>query len=481
MLAHQSRARHLLFGGAVGPGKSRFLVQHIAKRMLDWPGIPIVLGRYNLKDLQRTTEVEWRRHIDNRLWDPKFGGRYDSQTNSYRFANGSTLYMTQLKDWESWMSAELGMIVYEEISEVPEIVYQNLDTRLRWTTGEGVCEREECAALANAREHSRHPLYQNVAASNPTPRWPKQRWYDRWANGTLPKSHEFIQALTEDNPFLPPDYESALMEGNNATWVRRMLKGDWTAFEGATFWNFNRPTHIWTDDRPFMGLIEEVYGGIDWGGTTTYAHRTAATLTARLRNGDFLTFWEYSKQGPASVDLIQTLQRMSRLFNVRQWFAGGEQGRAIELLADPEHTTAPLPIKAAPMEKGVRKTRANLLFNLFEPIGKDGAPKLMIHESCTHTITGIETYHEVPESEVATGHGPIPDEPSRRDDDEVDALGMNLDGMNRLRPVVSNQAIEVVLPHNRNQRGVSSIMAARRDMKTERLRQFLEDSGGRGF
>ena len=471
-IAHKVKARHLLFGGAVGPGKSRFIVEHIFAKMQRWPGIPILLGRYNLIDLQRTTEVAWKTVLDERLWTPRWGGSYDEQTHSYRFGNGSILYLTDFKNWERWMSAELGMIVFEEVSEVSEDVYNNLETRLRWTTGEGDCQDEYCLGLPNYRPHNLHPFYQMVSASNPTPRWPKRRWFDRWADGTLPKSHAFVQALTKDNPSLPPDYEQNLMENNNPMWVRRMLDGDWTAFEGATFQNFARATHCWYSVDEFENLIEEVYGGIDWGATTTYAHRTAACLTARIKGGGLLTFWEYSKQGPAASDFFAQLRSATKRWRVRGWFADASQPRAIEALQE-----SGLPILPAERGHGVRADRTNLLARLFEIRPGQERPGLMIHERCTRTVTGIETYHEVPQSEATRGFAAIGEDPVRRDDDEVDALGYNIEGMHRLRPVVDNRPLKVINGAGNSRVAVrpSKILAERRQIRENRLAAVLRE------
>lgn len=466
--AHRSGKRHLLFGGAVGPGKTRYLVEHAKATMTRYPGIPILLGRYNLIDLQRSTEMEWLRHVDDRLY------KYESKTGSYLFHNGSRLVLTGMKDWERHMSAEYGMIIFEELGEIAQPVYNNLETRLRWTTGEGDCQRPACLELSNYRPHPLHPPYQMVSACNPTPRWPKQRWYDRWVNGTLPPSHEFIQALTEDNPFLPPDYIANLMENNNETWVRRMLKGDWTAFEGAVFHMFFRGKHMWPRDQFFRDQLTDVYGGIDWGATTTYAHRTAGYLTGRLTCGALLTFWEYSKQGPAASDFFEQVTRATKMWGPEGWFADTSQSRAIEALG----TYANLPILPANNEKGSRKDGVNLMARLFDSTCNCGEhASWMIHEDCTHLLSGIETYHEVPETNASAGFQAITEDPVRRDDDEVDAARYNVEGMNRMRPIVTNLDVKVLSPRSEKASRASSIMAHRRQTREDRLKAVLDGWG----
>src|SRR5687767_15201673 len=139
-LAHNSLKKYVLFGGARGPGKSRWLLEHIKTQMLRWPGLPVFLGRRDLSDLKKTTEVEWTSKVcEPWLYDGKStlraldwkGREYDTASwggvgqhhkseNWYRLANGSTLYLGELKDWESWRSATLGLIAFDEAVETEE-------------------------------------------------------------------------------------------------------------------------------------------------------------------------------------------------------------------------------------------------------------------------------------------------------------------------------------------------------------------------
>lgn len=479
--AHATRARHVLYGGGVGAGKSRFLVEHAFSLMTRWPGIPLLLARQDLLDLQRTTEEVWKRVIDNRLWDKRYGGRHNTGDNWYRFPNGSTLYLTGLKDWESWLSAELGGILIEEVSEVSEDAYRGLETRLRWTTGEGECERPECRELETYRQHHTHPFYQMVSASNPTPRWPKRRWVDPFLAGEELPNHAYIPAKTKENTHLPPGYEHDLRLSNkyNPAWVERMLEGDWTAMEGAAYPHFSRGSHMWRRGIPFTHLIDKVYGGIDWGALTTYAHPQVGLLVAVLRDETHLCFAEYSKQGPASADFFEWMEKMQKAWHVEKWWADPTQPKAIELLKPK------FPIDGADRVQGSRGDREMNLSNQFgfNPVRK--RPFLMIHEDCTHTLTGIETHHEVPESEATRGNSAITKEMVRRDDDEVDALGYVEIGIKQVRPAITNHEVTITATGTGSAgRDVSAIMAMRRADRHERLatlvRRFEEEDARAG-
>ena len=465
--AHQSRSRYVLYGGALGGGKTRWLVETAKAKMLRYPGIPCVIGRYDLLDLKRTTIPEWEKSVDSQLWDPKYGGQHNKSENWYRFANGSTLYLTAMKDWESWMSAEIGWFGFEECFEIPEEVVMNLDTRLRWTTGQGVCKLPECEG---EREHFEHPLYQMSFATNPTPLWPKARFYDPWKQGNERKNHHFVRALPSDNPYLPPTYVQDLIDaGNTELWVRRMLQGDWTAFEGMTFSMWDRTTHVWRGPLP---EFDAVFGGIDFGATTTYAHRTTAVLIGRIKAmpWKFIAFYCYSVKGPSNEAFEAELQKMQKLWNVRHWVADTSQNRYIAALVK----DGGLPIINSSKKGGSRADGVNLLAREFTPRGANG-PNLYVADGVQRLITGIETYREVPSTEALRGSKAVGTDPVRRDDDEVDALRYARQGAEGSRKVVTNMEITVNSGGKTSGRG--TILEARQAERSERLRKFLIANG----
>lgn len=460
--AHSARAPEVLFGAAVGVGKSKTLVEQAFAVAMKWAGVPVLIGRYRQIDLQRTTLQEWMKSIEPHFYAREYGGAHEKATDTFRLINGSTVYFAQLKDWNRWMSAELGWIGIEEANELPETVPQMLQTRLRWTTGKGDCQRAECKALPSYQPHPTHPYYQMFYVCNPNPGWLKRNFWDLHKKGKLPPNRAFIPARTRQNPYLPPSYIENLYQNHDPAFVARLLEGDWDAFEGAIFSNFNAATHVWDALEPYKHLITAVYGGIDWGHVTTYAHRTCAVLVARLKGGDYLAFWEYSKQGPASEDFHQVLANMTREWNVRTWFADPTQPHATRALR-----TLGIPIQDSERTHGSRSERVNNLLNLFA-IGKRGRPRLMIHEDLTFTRDAIESYKERPEAETARGTGPIPFDPVRRNDDEVDALGYAMMGADKNRsPVLVNTELNV--RHGPAPKSGSAILQRRREEKHRRI------------
>lgn len=459
---HMTRQRYVCFGGARGPGKTRTLVEHILATMLRWEGIPILVCRKDLKDLKSTFLREWIHVIPKEFYSPEYGGQYHKGENWFRFFNGSLLQLGELKDWESYKSATLGMVAIDEANEVEEDAFVNLDPTLRWTTGKGLCKRPECAALGPefARDHSEHPLYQIVMATNPAPGWVKQRFWEPWKSGHERPRHAFISATAFDNPSLPPDFIPTLMESHNATWVQNYVYGDWSAFENMVWERFSRGTHDWKGPIPY-GSFVRVEGGIDYGGTTKEAHRTAAYLTGVLPDGRMVTFWEYSKQGGAAADFFAAISQAHRAYRVQRWWADASQHRANELLR-----TSGIEVQDAPRYQGAVKDGINLVDNLLTP-DATGRPQLYVAcDACPKLAAGIETYQLDPDTGLPT---------KNQEDDEVNAWRYNIMCVSQSRTVMPNRELRVVgNGTGGQQRATSSIIANMRDARRARMKAVID-------
>lgn len=456
---HSTAKRYVLFGGARGPGKTVALVEHVLAFMLKWPGVPVVVVRKDLKDLKKTFEVEWGKRVEKALWDPKYGGQHHKGENWYRLFNGSILYLGEGKDWESYKSMTIGMFVIDEANEVEEDLFTNTDAALRWTTGAGECRRETCKTLGPefAREHSEHPFYQIVMASNPAPGWLKTRFWENWRVGHERPGHAFIPATAHDNPSLPPDFIPRLLENHTATWVKNYIDGDWASFENMVWPRFNRGTHMWRGPVP---RFARVTGGVDWGGTTSEAHRTSAFLTGETAAGQLVTFWEYSTKGQPGKDFFALIGLMTRQHRVERWEADASQMRANELLRE-----RGLPVHDAARYKGSVKEGCNIVDRELTT-DATGKPRLYVTEDCQRLMSGIETYQLDPKTgEPAKG----------QEDDDVNAWRYNVMCATKVRGRVGDSLpVNVVNPA-----GVvtkvkpSGMMAAIKDARRERLREQL--------
>ena len=464
--AHASRARHVLVGGAVGPGKSRFLVQSAHSLAKRYPGVPILMARRDLTDIKKSTEIEWQKVIDQRLFSAEWGGQYNKSERWYRYPNGSMVYFGEMKDWESYKSMELGRIEYDELTEISEDNYSNMDARLRWVTGQGECDRRECFEMAgpNWRPHPTHPLYQNISATNPGPGWVKGRFVD----GERPR-HYFKQLTTYDNPFLPPDYIPSLLENHTRSWVENMVNGRWESFEGMVFEVWNRALH---NHHGALPHFVRVFGGIDYGANAgDDAHKTAAILTGETERGSFITFWEYYKQGSATNDFYEELFRVQRKHNVTEWYADANANRTNELLAQKG-----LRVSDAPRHHGAVVDGINQITRLLTP-NAAGEPQLrVVIDACPGLVSEIEAY-QWRKAPTATPDAPVPKEPVKKEDDALDGWRYGIMGAVG-EEGISNlglRAIDVVTIGADGKARVGSIIDQRRRDRHERLKRFLEE------
>jgi PBSX family phage terminase large subunit len=213
VLALPDRRLSVLYGGAMGGGKSHGIA--IAGLLLShwWPNNRGFIGRLDFKDLRETT---YQTCID--VWGATgLIHQHHKAEHWVRFKNGSHVLFGELKDPESRKSLNLGWFAIDEATEVPEASRLMLLSRLRWP---GV-------------------LYREVLASNPGPGWVKREFYEepRKAN------RYFVPSLPNDNAALPDDYVAALEAQYPEIWIKRYLRGSWDAFEGQVFDEWDATVH----------------------------------------------------------------------------------------------------------------------------------------------------------------------------------------------------------------------------------------------
>ncbi len=249
------------YGGAMGGGKTRAIVELAIDAALAYPGNNILVARHNFTDLSATTMREFFIACPPEL----IRRRQQSPTNLVELAlpdwpahQSSTVNFRHLTDWTGLGSQQYGAVLIDEAGEVDEEAALMLLTRLRL------------------------PAQQQrwfVAASNP---WPG--WFERWfVHRELPEQalHEaqgkvtFIPAKVDDNPHLPDDYanlQRALLPGD---WVDRFIEGRFDAFMGRVYPYFDQELHQWEGPLPnFTRYI----GGLDFGGQSNESHYTAGIV-----------------------------------------------------------------------------------------------------------------------------------------------------------------------------------------------------------
>ena len=211
LIAHKCRAKYMLFGGALGGGKSYFLCAEAIKNAMKFKGNRLVLVRKELSVLRRTTLITFFSIC------PKEIIKSFNQTSlEVTFINNSKLLFLDANIAKDPMlqkikGLEIGWFGIDEANEVSVEVYNMLKTRLRWV-------------LPNKQT----PRYEGRLTSNPEPCW----LIPTFIQSTNP-DEVYIQSLTTDNYDENSEYVITLKEAfkDNPKFLRKYLYADWSALD----------------------------------------------------------------------------------------------------------------------------------------------------------------------------------------------------------------------------------------------------------
>lgn len=242
----------IIFGGAAGGGKSRFLCEAIGLNALRYPGTKYFLGRKELDTLMKTTYVTMTQIVlkawnmkavegnmpRNGVWDPKSIGHYafNGSTKILHFYNGSQISFIHLEEqpndplFDRFGSHEYTQGGIDEMSEIAFRAYDVLRSRVgRWRNMEYGLKGKIIGTL------------------NPSQEWPYRIFYDPWKKAGRPsdpklplvsmkgmldgievhRTFVFIQALSGENEHVGHDYEVNLATIQDAVLRARLQEGDW--------------------------------------------------------------------------------------------------------------------------------------------------------------------------------------------------------------------------------------------------------------
>lgn len=218
--------RNILYGGARGGGKSWALRRKAILLAIKYDGIKILLLRKTYPELKAN-------HILTMQTELNGYAQYKSTDNAFIFPNGSRIqlgYCDTEKDVLRYQGHEYEVIMFDEATNFTE--YQlNFLTSCARTTRNDFTPRIYYTANPGGVGHS----------------YIKDLFINRvYKNGENPDDYEFIPALVFDN--------KVLME-NDPNYVKRLeslpedlraahLYGDWDAFAGQYFTEFNRNIHV---------------------------------------------------------------------------------------------------------------------------------------------------------------------------------------------------------------------------------------------
>lgn len=221
--------KYILYGGAVGGGKSYWLRWELVKLLMQFAkkGLRGVRVGLFCEDYPALKD----RHLSKIQYEfPKWLGELNKSdyefTLSAEYGSG-VICFRNLDDPSKYQSSEFAVIAVDELTKNEKQVFDFLRTRLRW---------------ANLNETK------FIAGTNPGGighDWVKKLWIDKVFEPDEKEQElfHFIPAKATDNPNLPSSYYLAL-EGLPEKMKRAYVEGNWDIFEGQYFTEWNREKHV---------------------------------------------------------------------------------------------------------------------------------------------------------------------------------------------------------------------------------------------
>ena len=136
-VAFQAPERYILYGGAMGGGKTTWLCAYAIELSMRYPGNRGFMARHELASFRRTTQISLH---DLMPWD--LVTKHNKTEQFYLFKNGSAIYYGGLGDDEKAIdrlkSLEIGWFGIDQAEETSEKYFNMLTTRLRLRTAGGL-------------------------------------------------------------------------------------------------------------------------------------------------------------------------------------------------------------------------------------------------------------------------------------------------------------------------------------------------------
>jgi len=216
------------------------------------------------------------------------------------------------------------------------------------------------------------------------------------------------RARTADNPYLSPRFLADLEAAYTGDFARQELYGEFVAFEGLVYDEFDRLVHV---AEPPERLIE-VVAGVDWG----YTNPTVILVIGLDTDRRAHVLEEFYQRRRLIGEVVTEAKELAAKWNVSTFYCDPSEPANIA-----EMNGAGLSAIGADnaVSEGIQRVKARLA------IAGDGQPRLMIAPQCVNALAEFESYC------WKSGRAGMKDEPEKTNDHAMDALRyaiMGIDG-----------------------------------------------------
>lgn len=186
----------VLYGGAIRGAKSYWGCMEIITLCFSYPKSRWLILRESLPTLRRTLLVTFQSEfLDKGLKD--YVTDFNQQTLTLTWNNGSQIiFMAESYDTDKELNRFRGLEIngafLDEANELQEVTFDKVIERSGSWFGSKGCPTKI------------------LMTANPSNNWLKERIYNKWKDGELPKGISYIPAKITDNPHIPKEYLEGL-------------------------------------------------------------------------------------------------------------------------------------------------------------------------------------------------------------------------------------------------------------------------------
>jgi hypothetical protein len=282
----------VLFGGAMGGGKTKALVLEAIDKAITYPGLEVWFVRETYPDLERDVFP----FLEELRYAVVLGGKWHGGQRTLSFPGGGKVRFLHARNKVTALGirGQCQMLIVDERTLLDPDVIDTLALRIR--SGHSsipvIGIRSGCnpggighsttklrfidpapagrVELPIVDEETGRPLHED-------PHDPESRVLTRW----------FLPSLAKDNPHLDASYEVrfSMMSADARAAFR---DGDWSRFEGMRFAGFVMGLHVVRPEQVPLDLADLSSGiGIDWGRASPFA----AVWGALINGGETLVVY----------------------------------------------------------------------------------------------------------------------------------------------------------------------------------------------
>lgn len=419
--AHTSVADILLYGGAVGGGKSEYAIVEAITFCLMYPGVHVAIFRRTHPELEASIIARFLALV------PPEVAHYSTKGVA-TFFNGSKLWFRSCqyeKDVYRFQSAQWAALFIDEAGHFTEFIVRYLFSRVRWPGVPNILRltaNPGGPGMGFLRRWFMKPLPAELG-NRPLPR-PFEVWRplpgpkDPTPPDQVP-TRQFIPALFADNPALreyKPNYLSQVysLPGDVG---QQLAEGNWDANDGmivGPYWQEQRlvtaqdrglldaglregqilPWHVVPDARWKPPRGAAIYGSVDYG----YGAPWSFHLHAVLADGHVRTFFEFYEPRVRDVDQARRIRHVLEregwrpewiVMDPAMWNSRKEMGLAksiAEVYADELGAICQLRPGAA--GRAARVSRPQRWIDALQTAA-DGFPRWQATAACPHLVRTV--------------------------------------------------------------------------------------------